>query len=161
MKDPSNTSRLGYLSSLVEWSSTDKGSSLQFEITEFVATTRRLFFMNIQPPTVAEVDDLVNEGRNVSQVLGLQPSGAATISTLDVSLAHYTCACQECDLVKDFLRGDASSITLPLIGALKRKHVEQELSTSYLRELVTYNMISTVPQGLEVRVLKSFRSFTN
>jgi hypothetical protein len=88
------------------------------------------------------------------QVLGPQPATSGPVPVMEIDLARYTCACQECAQVKSFLRGGEASFALARIGAPKRKHVEKELSNSHIQELATYKMISTVPQGLEVRLFR-------
>jgi hypothetical protein len=90
----------------------------------------------------------------IALVLGPQPPKSGPISTMETVLAHYSCSCQECSQVKAFLRGGTASITLARIGAPKRRHVEKELSNTNIRQLVTYKMIGSVPQGLEVRWLQ-------
>jgi hypothetical protein len=68
LEDTSNTSRFAYVSNLVEWASTLESSMLQHDITEFAANTRRLLFLNVRPPDIAEVELLVNEAQSVLDV---------------------------------------------------------------------------------------------
>jgi hypothetical protein len=68
LKDTLNTSRFDFISRLVEWASTVEDNVLQHEITEFVATTKRLLFLDIQPLKVDDVGTLVREAQNVSDI---------------------------------------------------------------------------------------------
>ncbi|EJD55214.1 hypothetical protein AURDEDRAFT_118417 [Auricularia subglabra TFB-10046 SS5] len=85
----------------------------------------------------------------LDKVLGAMPDESLSRSLLN-TLARYTCTCEECKSVRTFLTTIPERVlTLDRIGAPKRKHVEQQLS-SWARGAATYDFIRTTPQGLKV-----------
>jgi hypothetical protein len=86
-----------------------------------------------------------------SHVLGPRPCSTAISLDFQPSLDRFTCACVECTRVRSFLLlGNTSTELLHGIGAVKRKHVEQQL-TRHLNGFVSYKLIVGTPQGLSVR----------
>lgn len=84
--------------------------------------------------------------------LGAPPAANATLATQLQGLARWTCSCEHCPTARAFLSQQGGPSTqLTRIGAPKRRRVEQQLLT-HARSLVTFQMISTVPQGLTVSI---------
>lgn len=66
------------------------------------------------------------------------------------SLAAWTCGCQLCEDVREFLKSDRRTYNLQDIGSPSVKHVRKGLQ-AHARELVTSTLVYTKPQSLSVR----------
>jgi hypothetical protein len=63
--DPSNTSRLVYVGQLFKWANRLEEESMKAEITTFASETKTLLLLSIQPPTLSDVELLVQEAGTV------------------------------------------------------------------------------------------------
>ncbi|EJD55226.1 hypothetical protein AURDEDRAFT_140854, partial [Auricularia subglabra TFB-10046 SS5] len=85
----------------------------------------------------------------LDKVLGLNPD-ITRVQPLLNRLKNFTCVCAECKRVRDFLtKGHDRELRLERVGAPKRKHVEQYLS-SWAQGMATFDTLRTSPQGLKV-----------
>lgn len=84
------------------------------------------------------------------RVLGPRPSDGAAQTAL-ANIGRWICGCTHCTSAHTHLtNGKAEQIRLLNIGAVARKHVEQNLAL-YAWSAATYETIRQSPQGLEVR----------
>ena len=84
----------------------------------------------------------------IGKVLGPRPSNDA--STELAGLRSWLCKCKECSSVCTFLKAKPDrSMSLELIGAPRRKHVEESLRRC-ASSACSWNTITTSPQGLHV-----------
>ncbi|KAI4517125.1 hypothetical protein K525DRAFT_211588 [Schizophyllum commune Loenen D] len=87
--------------------------------------------------------------------LVLGPKPADTSGGLIARMARHSCRCDACTSAFNFLTaGEGRTHTLSRIGAVKRRHVEKELSM-YAFGAATWQMIGRSPQGLSVSPLAS------
>lgn len=86
----------------------------------------------------------------INKVLGPRPNdgGFPGVS----SFSQWTCSCNECSPIRNFLKSDSPSrhISLEHIGAPRRKHVELYLRV-YAQSACSWSTIATSPQGIKVR----------
>ncbi|KAL1736100.1 hypothetical protein EV714DRAFT_266946 [Schizophyllum commune] len=82
--------------------------------------------------------------------LVLGPKPADTSGGLIARMARHSCRCDACTSAFNFLTaGEGRTHTLSRIGAVKRRHVEKELSM-YAFGAATWQMIGRSPQGLSI-----------
>lgn len=89
----------------------------------------------------------------IVKVLGQPPTPNATLETNLATLpSRWVCSCDPCTTARAFLTTYTPGVTtkdLAGIGAKNRKHLEQKLAF-HVRDMATFTMIATVPQGLQV-----------
>lgn len=84
-------------------------------------------------------------------VLGPFPAAGSTLAAQLNNLKWWTCPCRHCQNARIFLtKKDGRTTRLLSIGAASRKHLEGHLD-KHARNLATWDLIHTTPQGLTVR----------
>lgn len=90
-----------------------------------------------------------------SQVLGMKPADASPYIALAL---RNPCPCEYCRKVVAFLTSNNAvrSLNLHSIGAPKRRHVEQQLTSYGGSAVASWTTISTSPQGITVSLYHPF-----
>lgn len=87
----------------------------------------------------------------IEKILGPCPAANSTLANQLNSLSRWTCSCHYCDCARAFLtKREQKSTRFDRIGAPSRKHLESFLGM-HARDLATWDMVRTTPQGLIVR----------
>ena len=93
----------------------------------------------------------------VDKLMGPRPTTPNLYTRLVDQARRWTCSCEHCAGVREFITGSdlRSSLTLDRMGGHHRRHVESTLS-SYTHLGVGYSTIHTKPQGMKVRTRRRY-----